>query len=105
MYDEDEPHDYGFDLPDSRHSYVAKDGDVVEVVIRRHWYQDEDENTRYKISFDIVKGRNVVMVLPIGTDESAAIDVAHRLFSVDRQATREHRETEAMYAAERRMGA
>lgn len=97
-------HDWGFDLPDRRHGFYTAEDEFVSVNIVRHWYQDEDDETNFKVSFDIVKG-NEVTHLPIGTREGQAIDIAHQLYEEDKEATDSYNETEAIYAAERRMGA
>ncbi len=97
--------DYGFELPDTRHTFFGKDGQAVKVVIVRHWYQnDEDDEPSFKVSFDIICGHNHTS-LPIGTREGQAIDIAHQLYEEDEELTKANDEVEAEYAAERRMGA
>jgi hypothetical protein len=98
-------HDYGFDLPDIRHRFICKDEDEVKVIIVRHWYLDDDSGEiNFKVSFDIVKGK-IVTSLPIGVDESIAVDISHKLYVEDEESTKEIREIDAMYEAERRVGA
>ena len=101
-------YDYGFELPDTRHSFYSS-GELVRVNIVRHWYRpdDCDDELSFKCSFDIVRASEVTR-LPVGCDESAAVEIAHLLYvqtEEDAEDTRSHRETEAMYAAERRFGA
>ena len=102
--------DYGFELPDTRHTFLTDTG-KVQVVIVRHWYTDEEnDEPQFKISFDIhyadFEGVNKATVnLPVGTQESLAIRVAHELWEEDTKATQDWDDTEAMAAAERRMGA
>lgn len=108
MYDyDDEPYDCGFDLPDNRHSFYSN-GELVKVNIVRHWYQDEyHERTLFKVSFDIVKGKEITH-LPIGCDESKARDIAHQLYEQtdgDIEDSNDWNDTQAIYDAERRMGA
>ena len=106
-YDDDEVHDFGFELPDMRHHFICIDGDEVKVIVVRHWFvNDEDESSEpnFKVSFDIIKGKSVTS-LPIGTNESRAIDVAHQLYDEDFEATTAIKEVDAMYEAERRAGA
>lgn len=102
-------HDFGFDLPDARHSFYAKDEEFVTVKIVRHWisdpdYEDEDGAPTFKVSFNIEKG-NQTTNLPIGTREEEAIKIAHLLYEEDEESTKELNEMQAMEAAERRMGA
>jgi hypothetical protein len=104
MYEEDydgEPHDYGFDLPDTRYSFITKDEGMVSIQIVRHWQhgEEEDDRPQFKVSFNInydnsLKNQHNVLNLPIGTTEDKAIDVAYLLYEVDEE-----------YEAERRMGA
>lgn len=122
-YDE-EPHDYGFDLPDVRDEYISKDGGKVSIVIVRHWYQPDEDyeaTSRFKVSFNIIYDNevpkdtedgvkifvrnHVVTELPIGVDESKAYDIAHLMYEEDVEASDSIRELRAMENAERRMGA
>ena len=102
-------YDYGFDLPDIRYSFYSM-GELVKVNVVRHWYSPDDyddDEPGFKCSFDIVRD-NQVAHLPIGCDESKAIDIAHQLYEQteeDVEDSNSHWETEAIYAAERRMGA
>jgi len=98
------PYDYGFELPDLRHGFYDKAGEFVGVRIVRHWYETEDDDVDFKVSFNVVKAHQVTE-LPIGTKEEQAVTIAHELYEEDREATDSYNETEAMYAAERRMGA
>lgn len=99
--------DYGFDLPDARHMFYSN-GERVTVSIVRQWYQeDEEDETRFKVSFDIKRG-SVTTHLPQGCDEVTACGIAHQLYKQtkeDIEDTNSDNETEAIYAAERRMGA
>jgi hypothetical protein len=108
MY-EDEPHDYGFDLPDTRHEFITKDGGHVSISVQRHWYTNEDDEQDFKVSFTIIhkdeNGKHQVTELPIGIDESKACDIAHFMYKEDVEASDEIREMNAMYEVERRMGA
>jgi len=98
-------YDYGFDLPDTRHSFYDINGELTQINIVRHWYTpEEDDEPTFKCSFDIVHGRDVTH-LPIGCDEEKAYGIAHNLYEEDAEATDDYNDTEAMYAAERRMGA
>lgn len=104
--------DYGFDLPDARHTFFTKDEGKVVVTIVRHWYYPdgyEDDEPTFKVSFNITHtteaGKPTVTELPIGTREEQAITIAHELYEEDTEATESWNETEAMYEAERRMGA
>ena len=126
MYDyEDEdgrPHDYGFDLPDTRHEFITKDGGHVSISVHRHWYTDEDEDreANFKVSFTIVYTnefdercedgertvrKNEITELPIGVDEGKAYDIAHLMYEEDVEASDSIREMRAEEWAERRMGA
>lgn len=96
--------DYGFELPDTRHTFFTKNEQIVKVVIVRHWYQVEDDEPNFKVSFDIICGETTTC-LPIGTREGQAIDIAHQLYEEDEELTCANDEVEAEYAAERRMGA
>jgi len=99
-------YDYGFDLPDTRHTFYSN-GELVAVKIIRHWYQTEGDETNFKVSFDIERAGEVTH-LPIGCDNSKAVDIAHQLYAQteeDIEDTNSNWETEAIYAAERRMGA
>lgn len=99
-------HDYGFDLPDTRHTFYDTAGEAVKVNIVRHWRSSEydDEETTFDCSFDIIRGHEVTN-LPIGINESKAVDIAHTLYTEDEEATNSYNEIEAEYAAERRLGA
>ena len=101
--------DCGFELPDTRHTFYTKDGYRVSVVIIRHWYHEEDsDEPTFKVSFDLgctKDGKTNWVSLPVGVDESKAIDTAHLLWEEDEEYTREYNECEAIEAAERRMGA
>lgn len=108
--DYDGPHDHGFDLPDTRHTFFTKDEGKVTITIVRHWYQDEDDRTRFRPSFDIHYTNNKRHLtedirLPVGMDEQKALSVAHTVYEEDEEATKDYNETEAIYAAERRAGA
>jgi hypothetical protein len=112
MYeDNDRPHDYGFDLPDNRYSFITKDGKVF-IVINRHWYTpEESDEPDFKVSWSIHfdcyddRSKSTQIDLPIGSTEDQAINVAHELWKEDEETTRENNECDAMEEAERRMGA
>ncbi len=103
-------HDEGFDLPDIRHTFLTEDGEVT-VRIVRHWYMNDDEyEPDFKVSWDIhydrfERGGTEITNLPIGTYEEQAVEIAHVLYKEDEEATKDNNETNAMYEAERRMGA
>ena len=103
-------YDYGFDLPDVRHTFLTTTG-RVEIVINRHWYQDdEQDDPRFKVSWtiryaDFEGGNHCRLDLPVGITEDKALRVAHELYEEDEEATQEWNDIEAEYAAERRMGA
>jgi len=97
-------YDYGFELSDTRHTFFTEGKQPVSVVIVRHWYQMENDETNFKVSFNIVCG-DVTTSLPVGTREEQAIGIAHQLYEEDEEFTRANDEIEAEYAAERRMGA
>jgi len=101
--------DCGFDFPDTRQIFFTKSEGKVEICIVRHWYQAEDDESDFKVSFNIKHtDSNGIMnwtELPIGTDESKASTIAHTLYEEDEEATNEWNDTEAMCAAEQRMGA
>jgi hypothetical protein len=99
-------HDYGFDLPDTRHGFYDTDGHFVAVRIVRSWHShpEDPEEVDYDCSFDIIRGSDVTH-LPVGIDESRAVTIAHEMYEEDREATEGYNEIEAEYAAERRMGA
>ena len=103
--------DEGFEFPDVRRTFFTKDEAKVEVLIVRHWqYREEyDDYPDFKVSFDLrhtdAVGRVQLINLPLGTDQSKAETVAHTLWEEDEEATSSNDETEAIYAAERRMGA
>jgi len=102
-------HDYGFDLPDMRYSFYSN-GELVKVNIVRHWYQPDgydDDEPNFKVSFTITRG-NERTDLPCGCDKGKAVDIAHQLYQQtdeDIEDTNSDRETEAISAAERRVGA
>jgi hypothetical protein len=101
----DEIHDCGFEMSDVRHRFICKDGEKVEVIIIRHWYYSfEFCDANFKASFDIVKG-SLVTSLPVGVNQDKAVDIAHELYEEDEESTKEIREIDAMYEAERRFGA
>jgi hypothetical protein len=109
MYEDEERHDFGFDLPDTRHQFITTDG-KVSVIIIRHWYMNDDEyEPDFKVSFDIhfdgFDGQNKITNLPIGTTEEQAINIAHVLWNADEEATDSLDELKAMEEAERKMGA
>ena len=102
------PYDYGFDLPDERHSYYDKGGELVTIHILRDWefedsYGDYDE-PKFKVRFKIVRG-GIVTSLPHGVDESKAISIAETMYPIDETASRSRWEVESMERMERRMGA
>lgn len=101
--------DEGFDLPDVRDEYITKDGGTVSITISRHWYNDEDGEMNFKVSFDIhhrsEEGQIQRVQLPIGTDESKALAVAKELWPEDEEASEEIADLRAQEAAERRAGA
>jgi hypothetical protein len=112
MYDEDydEPHDYGFNLPDTRHEFITKDGGNVSIRINRHWYTTEDDETGFKVSWDIHyhnpnTNESKEVYLPIGSTEDQAVNIAHTLWEEDTEASDDIREMRAEEEAERRMGA
>jgi len=98
-------------LPDVRHTFFTKEGEGrVNVVIVRHWFVHEDyDEPDFQVAFDInyiVNGITQQRTsLPVGTDESKAINIAHELYEEDVDYTREWWEAEEMERAERRMGA
>ena len=91
--------DYGFDLPDCREEYIDTEGANVRVIINRHWYQPDDEESdhQFKVSFSLERKTMRASVnqlrggqridLPIGTDESLAITIAKILWEEDEEAT------------------
>ena len=113
-YDGDYPHDYGFDLPDNRYSFITAEG-KVSVAIIRHWYHPDEDlgecDMNFKVSFNICfehfteRNKNATLELPIGTTEDKAINIAHELYEEDAEATQSEREYQAEVEAERRMGA
>ena len=114
MYDyEDEdgrPHDYGFDLPDTRHEFITKDGGHVSISIHRHWYRiDDSDEIDFKVSFTIVCkpeiGKAQITELPIGVNEDKACEIAYLLYEEDTESSDSIRELRAEEWAERRMGA
>ena len=101
-------YDYGFDLPDARHSYYDKTGELVTVHIIRDWefedrYGDYDE-PKFKVRFKIFRGSEVT-TLPYGVDECKAISIAESMYPVDIEASKSYWEVESMERMERRMGA
>ena len=111
MYD-DEPHDYGFDLPDTRHEFITKDGGNVTVTIVRHYYGDDDydHSTPFNVSWTIGyrnydTGKTEGIELPINSTEDQAVTIAHTLWEEDKEASDSIREMRAEEWAERRMGA
>jgi len=102
-------YDYGFDLPDVRHTFFTEDGGKVKVSIVRHWYRTEDDETNFKVSFNIQYSNDTKRTsteLPMGTREEQAIEIAHTLYpGEDKEATDGWNKCEAISAAERRMGA
>jgi hypothetical protein len=104
-------YDHGFDLPDARHTFFTKDEGKVMVTIVRHWYQPDDDyecEPLFKVSFDIThvgEAGPTVTHLPVGTRQEQAIRIAHELYEEDEEVTEAWNETEAIYAAERRVGA
>lgn len=107
-------YDYGFDMPDDRHSFyaVGPDGEpgteaLITVKIQRHWHPhpEDPDDVDYKCSFDICKDGDVVISLPVGTRQEQAQEVAHILFKEDAELTRGLWECDAIQRAEARMGA
>jgi hypothetical protein len=81
-------YDYGFALPDVRHSFyaVGPDGEPgteskITVRIQRHWHPhpEDDEVIDYDCSFNIYKDDELVIMLPVGTSQQQAEEVAHIL--------------------------
>lgn len=98
-------YDYGFDMPDTRYVFITPDGERVTVNIVRHWYKpDPSEELNFQVSFNI-ECKTEVTPLPIGTTQEQAMEIAHILYSEDKEATKQEQETEAMVQAEIRMGA
>jgi len=101
--------DFGFELPDTRYSFYSS-GELVKVNIVRHWNKPdgyEDDEISFRCSFDIIRASEVTH-LPTGCNESKAVDIAHQLYEQteeDKEDTNSYWDTEAIYAAERRMGA
>jgi hypothetical protein len=84
MYEEDydgEPHDYGFDLPDTRYEFIAKDGGNISISIVRHWCQSDDGGSPdFRVSWDIhyhnpLNNETSHINLPIGSTEDQAIEM------------------------------
>ena len=101
MYD-DEPYDYGFDLPDKRYKFTDIFGVEVFIKINRHYFGWGDEMDWYP-TFDIIYGDNITS-LPKGIDQSKAIDIAHIMYKEDEEETAERDAYEAECERERRMG-
>lgn len=99
MYD-DEPIDYGYDLPDTRHTFIDQHERSIDVVIWRESYAES-----YRVRFCILCDGDTVLMLPPDTDEHIATQVAHVLFVEDVAATREVNEMLALQAHEMRHGA
>lgn len=101
-------HDYGFDLPDERYSYYDKSGEVVSIHILRDWKMGDEEGEYDEPQFDvrwkIVRGGEIT-TLPKGVREDTAVDIAHKMYPIDRRASKDLWELRAMEDAERRMGA
>ena len=97
--------DYGFELPDTRHSFYSTDGELVNITVVRHYYQnDEDDETLYDCSFNITKG-GAITELPKGCCEDKALQIAHQLYEEDVEATNDWLDTQSIYEAECRAGA
>lgn len=100
--------DYGFDLPDERHSYYDKEGEFVSIHIVRDWvFEDENgdfDEPHFKVRFKIVRGDEVTN-LPQGCSESRAIEAAKKLYPVGRRESEAHWRTQSIERAERGMGA
>ena len=109
-----EVHDYGFDMPDIRHTFIARtqeddpeDFPKITVRIQRHWqpHPEDPDSMQYKCSFDIFKDDQLVLQMPIGTREEQAREVAHILFQEDEEQTNALLDIMAMERAEQRVGA
>ncbi len=100
-----EVHDYGFDLPDTKHTFMDEEGRVIAVVIRRDWFETEDHESDYRVGYDITVDGKVELSLPAGTTLVAALGVAQLLHPVDEEATAEIHEDDQMAALELRTGA
>tara|TARA_Y100000310_G_C20266813_1_gene616157 strand:+ start:200 stop:562 length:363 start_codon:yes stop_codon:yes gene_type:complete len=117
-------YDCGFDSPDTIHTYFDMDGKKVSISIVRHWYQHEDyDDPSFKVSYNITRagktthqlkrgllffinrGRLELMPFPVDTTESTACEIAHKLYEQDDEVTEGYEQGEAIYEAERRMGA
>jgi len=101
VYDEeDEPRDYGYDLPDTRHTFLDQRERRIDVVIWREPWGDS-----YRVRFCILCDGDTTLMLPPDTDEHIATQVAHVLFVEDPEVTREVSEMLALQADEIRHGA
>lgn len=102
------PYDYGFDLPDQRYSYYDKSGQEVQIWILRDWRMEDEygeyDEPRFDVRWKIVRGSEETL-LPKGLHESKAIEIAEKMYPVDRRASRDLWELRAEEEAERRMGA
>ena len=99
--------DEGFNMPDIRNTFFSG-GERVTVTIQRHWFTPEEEDdVDFKVSFNIARLKDNIK-LPVGIDESVASEIAHKIYqqtAEDIEDTEFWNNTEAMEAAERRMGA
>jgi len=102
MYDEDSK-DLGFELPDTRHTFIDTEGKEVKVVIVRHWTRDEEGDDDWYPTFNIVRGR-VITELPVGVDQVGAENIAHIMYKEDETATDDYNQVLAEEEYERRMG-
>lgn len=83
-YEEDQ--DCGFELPDRRHEWYTKDGELVSIHIQRHWFrvEDDEDEMNFDVSWQIRLDNKPVMCLPRKTFEEQAIEIASILYpSVD----------------------
>lgn len=100
--------DVGFELPDIRHTFITTDGKTVQVQIHRQWFTRDDDygdgEPDYYCYFSISAGSECT-VLPKGVDQSKAEEIAHLMYEQDDEATSSWDDTQAIYEAERRMGA
>lgn len=104
-YDDDEPHDYGFDLPDKRWSGVTTDDQRIELFIHRRWFCTEDRDVDYACSFVIVVDGIEVLHFPEYVDEGKAMECLYIMFDIDQESTNDIMSSYREMEQERRMGA
>jgi hypothetical protein len=91
FYDDDQPHDHGFDMPDCRWTGYDMGENQLDIYIHRRYFRDNEdpEFTDYACSFILKVNGQQVLHFPEHVHEGQAIECVYTMYEIDEERTRE----------------